>query len=255
MSEDPKAWNHSNVQSVGGCCLVVGDRLYFYSSGRAGAPKGPGDNGTGLSTLRRDGFISMDAGRSAGFLTTRPVRFSGRYLFVNVDSPNGELRVEALGEDGHAIAPFTLENCAPIRVDNTLQAVAWKGGADLSTLAGRPIRFRFRLRQASLYSFWVSPDSSGASHGFVAAGGPGFTGPTDTVGRAIYAHGFARRALQLRGGAPVPDRKPAISPAPRRSDPVIGTVRRESRAPPVNIVCAPRFTSLRCPNAGYRAAS
>jgi hypothetical protein len=33
-----------------------------------------------------------------------------------------------------------------------------------------------------LYSFWVSPDASGASYGYVAAGGPGFTGPTDTVG-------------------------------------------------------------------------
>jgi hypothetical protein len=34
----------------------------------------------------------------------------------------------------------------------------------------------------SLYAFWVSPESTGASHGYVAAGGPGFTGPTDTVG-------------------------------------------------------------------------
>jgi len=33
-----------------------------------------------------------------------------------------------------------------------------------------------------LDSNWVSPDRSGASHGYVAAGGPEFTGPTDTVG-------------------------------------------------------------------------
>ncbi|MCK4294415.1 MAG: hypothetical protein KAY65_14550 [Planctomycetes bacterium] len=31
---------------------------------------------------------------------------------------------------------------------------------------------------------WVSPDFSGASHGYVGAGGPGFTGPTDTVGQS-----------------------------------------------------------------------
>jgi hypothetical protein len=28
----------------------------------------------------------------------------------------------------------------------------------------------------------VSPVPSGVSHGYVAAGGPGFTGPTDTMG-------------------------------------------------------------------------
>ena len=31
-------WNWANVQSAGGCCLVVGDELYFYVSGRAGVP-------------------------------------------------------------------------------------------------------------------------------------------------------------------------------------------------------------------------
>jgi hypothetical protein len=35
---------------------------------------------------------------------------------------------------------------------------------------------------AVLYSFWVSPDRSGASYGYVAAGGRGFTGSRDTVG-------------------------------------------------------------------------
>jgi len=54
----------------------------------------------------------------------------------------------------------------------------------LAKLAGQPVRFRFHLKNGALYSFWVSPDASGASHGYVAAGGPGFTGPTDTVGAA-----------------------------------------------------------------------
>ena len=45
------------------------------------------------------------------------------------------------------------------------------------------VRFRFHLEDGNLYSFWVSPDNSGASRGYVAAGGPGFTGPTDTVGQ------------------------------------------------------------------------
>jgi hypothetical protein len=60
--------------------------------------------------------------------------------------------------------------------------VTWKAKADLGDLAGKAVRLRFHVRGGSLYAFWVSPDKSGASHGYVAAGGPGFTGPTDTVG-------------------------------------------------------------------------
>jgi hypothetical protein len=35
-----------------------------------------------------------------------------------------------------------------------------------------------------LYSFWVTPSAQGASYGYVAAGGPGFTSAIDTVGAA-----------------------------------------------------------------------
>ena len=78
--------------------------------------------------------------------------------------------------------PPATEFRVPIRADRTRQAVTWEGVRDLSALAGRPVRFRFALRRGRLYAFWVSPEASGASHGYVAAGGPGFTGPTDTVG-------------------------------------------------------------------------
>jgi hypothetical protein len=64
-----------------------------------------------------------------------------------------------------------------------LVAVTWEGGSDLASLAGQPVRFRFALTNGRLYAFWVSPDATGASHGYVAAGGPGFTGPIDTVGK------------------------------------------------------------------------
>jgi hypothetical protein len=189
VSEKMGDWNWGNVQSVGGGCLVMGDKLYFYVSGRAGKSF-PGctfhDAGasTGLAILRRDGFASMDAGEETAALTTRPVQFHGKHLFINLAAPKGELRVEVLDRDGNVIKPFTRENCAPLRGDKTLQAVKWKGTRDLSKLAGQPVRFRFHLKNGSLYAFWVSPDANGASHGFIAAGGPGFSGPTDTIGAA-----------------------------------------------------------------------
>ncbi len=190
VSDTPGDWNWGNIQSVGGGCLVVGDKLYFYYSGRAGNGRlgkdeswWDSDTATGLAILRRDGFASMDAGQNEGFLLTRPLQFTGRYLFVNADIA-GELKVEVLDEKNEALPGFTKDDCLPITGDGTLQQVPWKNGKDLSGIHGKPVRFKFHLTGGQLYSFWVSATPTGASHGYVAAGGPGFTGPTDTVGAA-----------------------------------------------------------------------
>ena len=184
VSERYGDWNWGNVQSAGGCCLIVGDELWFYVSGRSGerGSKSSGHSVTGLATLRRDGFVSLDAGDEAGTLTTRPVTFSGKYLFVNVDAAAGELRAEVLDEQGEVLAPFTQEACIPAAANSTCAMITWQGVEDVAAVAGRPVRFRFHLHNGSLYAFWVSPETTGAGHGYVAAGGPGFTGPRDTVG-------------------------------------------------------------------------
>jgi hypothetical protein len=185
VTEHDGDWNWGNVQSAGGGCLVVGDKLYFYHSGRLRTDEfWDGRCSTGLATLRRDGFASMDAGAGGGALTTRPLRFAGKSLFINaaVGGPGGELRAEVLGEDGRPIAGLAADDCQPIHADGTCLPVTWKAKGDLGDLAGKTVRLRFHVRGGGLYAFWVSPDKSGASHGYVAAGGPGFTGPTDTVG-------------------------------------------------------------------------
>lgn len=112
------------------------------------------------------------------------VRAACDQLFVNVDAPARGLHVEILDERGKVLAPFSRSRCAPVKADKTLQQIRWRGTSDLSALKGQPVRVRFQLRNGRLYSFWMSPDESGASRGYVAAGGPGFTGPTDTVGSA-----------------------------------------------------------------------
>ena len=91
--------------------------------------------------------------------------------------------MEIIDEKGVTIPPFSKIQSVPVSGNQTLAAVNWKGVSDLSKLEERPVRFRFYLRKGRLYSFWVSPDASGSSRGSVAAGGPGFTGPMDTVGR------------------------------------------------------------------------
>ncbi len=183
-------WDRGYLKVPTGICTVVGDRLYFHYtaySGISGESRGMYSGyAMGLATLRRDGFASMDAGAGDGTLTTRPVRFRGRHLFVNVDCPEGELRVELLDASGRPIAPFTRENCIVAKVDSTIHQIGWRQAADLHALAGRAVKLRFTLTNGKLYSFWVSPNASGASYGYVAAGGPGFPRNKDTVGRAAY---------------------------------------------------------------------
>jgi hypothetical protein len=133
----------------------------------------------GVAFLRRDGFASMDAGTNEGALTTRPVTFKGKYLFVNVVAPAGALSVEVLDQNNNVIAPFTVANCVATATDSTRVQVQWNGISDLSSLSGQKVKFRFHLLQGQLYAFWVTPDPNGASYGYVAAGGPGFHGPVD----------------------------------------------------------------------------
>ena len=125
LSETRGDWNWGNIRSASPAWLVVGDNLYFYCSARRGKSF-PGCNDAdaggsgGLLILRRDGFASLDAGAAEATLTTRKVSFRGKRLFVNVDAPEGELRVEALDAEGKVIPPFSRANCLPVTANTTL---------------------------------------------------------------------------------------------------------------------------------------
>ena len=184
-------WDRAFINLPQGICLVVGDKLWFPYCGYSGiAPDGSrgmyAGGGVGMATLRRDGFASMEAGSLTGTLLTRPVVFEGKHLFVNVDCPGGELRVEVLDEGGEVIGQLTAAECKPVSTDATLHKVSWNSKDDLSGLEGKPVRFRFHLTNGKLYSFWVSPDESGASYGYVGAGGPGFDTVVDDKGINAY---------------------------------------------------------------------
>ncbi|MDD4756462.1 MAG: hypothetical protein PHG29_10320 [Prolixibacteraceae bacterium] len=191
----PGSWERGYLQPAGGICTVVGDQLWFYYIGFRGDPANLNADGmksgmyangsTGIAVLRRDGFASMYSDEK-GVLTTRPVTFNGKYLFVNCDCPNGELKVELLDDRNSVITDFSAENCLPVSEDTTCKMVRWHGSKDLSKMAGKKVRFRFHITNGHIYSFWVSPSQSGSSNGYVAGGGPGFSGSVDNAGKSHY---------------------------------------------------------------------
>lgn len=104
-------------------------------------------------TLRPDGFVSVNAPLSGGELITKPIRFEGEELVINFSTSGaGTVRVEVQNADGKPVEGFALADCPAIRGDTLERTVSWKGGADVSRLAGRPVRLRIELRDADLFA-------------------------------------------------------------------------------------------------------
>jgi len=106
-----------------------------------------------------------------GELTTRPVKFKGKHLFVNV---NGAVKVEVLDEAGKVLRSSKVASG-----DQTKLKVEWNDGADLGDLIGKAVKLRFHQTKGSLFAFWVTPDENGTSGGYVGSGGPQFNGVRD----------------------------------------------------------------------------
>ena len=104
-------------------------------------------------TLRPDGFISVHGPYEGGEFVTKPVTFSGNRLVVNFStSAVGGMRAELQTPDGAPIDGFSLTDCPEMIGDRLDGVVKWAGGEDVSSLAGKPVRVRFELRDADLYS-------------------------------------------------------------------------------------------------------
>jgi hypothetical protein len=104
-------------------------------------------------TMRIDGFASVNAPYRGGEMLTKQLTFAGRELVINYStSAAGGIRVEIQDEDGKAIPGHALADCIEIIGDQIERTVTWKAGPDVSKLAGRPVRLRFAMKDADLYS-------------------------------------------------------------------------------------------------------
>jgi hypothetical protein len=105
-------------------------------------------------TYRPDGLVALTAGADGGEVLTRPLTFRGQRLLLNYRArPNGSLQVELLDADGHPLGGFAATDNTPLSGDSLSTAAAWTNGSDLASLAGQPVRLRFILHDAELFSF------------------------------------------------------------------------------------------------------
>ena len=139
--------------------LRVDEQIYLYYGGVQGAHTGKKFKRVerihkpmlGLATLRRDGFVSLDAGGEDGFALTKPLAVEGDELRVNVDAHNGRLVVALTDDVGHPLDGYTSR---PIDADSTDAPVHFE--RPLSELQNERVRVRLELRDASLYSHWFA---------------------------------------------------------------------------------------------------
>lgn len=183
------SWEYGYVESSAGMVLIVGEKLWIYYSAYAGDPNritpdnwqtsGVYANGAvGLARLRRDGFVSLRPGNAAAVAQTRPLRFDGSRLFVNAETAGSVLSVAVLNEAGKPLPGLAHEDCLGFRGNSTRTEIRWKT-RDLSGLGEAKVSLQFRLDRGDLYAFWITDSPEGKSGGYLAAGGPAYSGARD----------------------------------------------------------------------------
>lgn len=160
-------WDWANQSLISSPPVRVGDELWFYYSGRTKdhircdfqgrpmAPIGKSWGSIGLGKLRLDGFVSADAGTSGGVLETRPLTLTKPSLRVNANASRGQVRVELTDLHGKPLGGYTAKDAIPLTKDSVSQKVRFSSRKQLPA-ADTPVRIRFHLNNASLYSFWTA---------------------------------------------------------------------------------------------------
>lgn len=103
-------------------------------------------------TWRTDGFASLHAGSDVGEMVTLPLEFTGQELVLNYStSAGGSVRIELQSATGEVVPGYSLEEHVPMVGDSIEQVVRWSSSADLSQVP-QPIRLRFQIQEADIYS-------------------------------------------------------------------------------------------------------
>lgn len=183
---------------TGGNMLIIDERIYLYYFYKTGNYMN-----TGVSTLRRDGFVSLQSKdpTKMSTITTKLLKpkKDACYLFVNalchqnvtsnnsidniltaLDKNNYQsyLKAEVLDEQNHVIKGYETSQCVALRNrDSTKYMIKWTDKESLPK--NKNIKLRFFMFGCQFYSFWISMSQHGESLGYIGGGGPSYHGQQD----------------------------------------------------------------------------
>ena len=114
----------------------------------------------GMATLRLDGFGAMEAASIEGTVLTHPLRFEPGCLRVNTQvGSGGHVSAEVCGEHG-PVPGYRLSDCVEVTGDSTNAPLSWRDKRTLPSTRSGPLRLRFALQHARLFSFWVESSTN-----------------------------------------------------------------------------------------------
>lgn len=144
-------WGDRGQMTAWGIVQTADDEMSIYYSQNYHFP----NHHLRRGVLRLDGIASAHAGGKSGELITRPLKFAGKKLTLNfATSAAGSVQVEVQDAvTGKPLPGFELENAPELFGDQIAESYKWKSGEDISSLAGRPIKLRFVLKDADVYSY------------------------------------------------------------------------------------------------------
>ncbi|MCP4455701.1 MAG: hypothetical protein GY809_29935 [Planctomycetes bacterium] len=126
------------------------DEVRIYYGGCDGKYNSYRDGYLMLATIKKDRWAGYEA-LDEGMIETAPVTCNGPGLYICADvKGGGNIQAEVIDVNG-----LTLKDCKPMRTDVSDGQITWSG-KDLEALKGSQIRLRFRLNNATLYSFFTN---------------------------------------------------------------------------------------------------
>jgi predicted GH43/DUF377 family glycosyl hydrolase len=135
--------------------VLVGDKLYFYYSGSDGLHDDRRVNAAiGLATLRLDGFCSMRADESEGWLISRRDPFRKPAVTINARTgTNGYVVAEILDRRNKVVPGFSKQDCGAFSGDSVRHELKWKTAQFTNAQKANDYKIRFWLKNAELFSY------------------------------------------------------------------------------------------------------
>jgi hypothetical protein len=136
--------------------VVMGDKLYFYYGGFDKEHDDYKDvhGAIGLATIRLDGFCSMHADETEGWLISRREVFKTPRVTINAKTgQSGSVIAELIDRDNNVIPGFSRAECIPFSGDSVRHVLEWKTKAFPAEYLDADKKVRFYLKNADLYSY------------------------------------------------------------------------------------------------------
>ncbi|MEE2753216.1 MAG: hypothetical protein VX910_04470 [Candidatus Latescibacterota bacterium] len=103
--------------------------------------------------LRTDGFASVNASYSGGEMITKPFTFQGTELEINFRTgASGSLQVELQEATETSSPSHLLAESDEFIGDEIDRTVRWRSSASIQDFEGKPVRLRFLMKDADLFS-------------------------------------------------------------------------------------------------------